>query len=43
MKTSPPNKLVIGFDVGGTKTACLIVAADGRILGKGFGGSGNTN
>ncbi len=33
----------MGFDVGGTKTACLIVRADGRILGRGAGGSGNTN
>ncbi len=33
----------MGFDVGGTKTACVIVDAAGRICGKGYGGSGNTN
>jgi len=37
------NRIVMGFDVGGTKTACVIVDETGRILGKGFGGSGNTN
>ena len=34
---------VMGFDVGGTKTACVIVDRQGHVLGKGFGGSGNTN
>ena len=34
---------VMGFDVGGTKTACVIVDRLGHVLGKGFGGSGNTN
>jgi len=40
---STTNRIVMGFDVGGTKTACIIVDESGRILGKGFGGSGNTN
>lgn len=33
----------MGFDVGGTKTAAVIMNGDGIIMGKGFGGSGNTN
>lgn len=33
----------MGFDVGGTKTACVIVDEQGHVLGRGFGGSGNTN
>jgi len=37
------NKLLMGFDVGGTKTACVILNEYGKILGRGFGGSGNTN
>ncbi len=37
------TELVMGFDVGGTKTACVLVDRQGHVLGKGFGGSGNTN
>jgi len=37
------NSIVMGFDVGGTKTACVIVDEQGHVLGKGSGGSGNTN
>jgi len=37
------NRLFIGFDVGGTKTASVIIDETGNILGRGFGGSGNTN
>lgn len=37
------RKLVMGFDVGGTKTASVIIDDQGHILGRGFGGSGNTN
>ena len=33
----------MGFDVGGTKTACVILSQDGTLLGQGQGGSGNTN
>lgn len=33
----------MGFDVGGTKTAAVIMNDEGVILGQGFGGSGNTN
>lgn len=33
----------MGFDVGGTKTACVLVNHEGFILGGGAGGSGNTN
>lgn len=33
----------MGFDAGGTKTAAVIMNEEGVILGKGFGGSGNTN
>lgn len=36
-------RLVMGFDVGGTKTAAVLMREDGCILGRGFGGSGNTN
>lgn len=35
--------LVMGLDVGGTKTASVIVSREGIVLGKGLGGSGNTN
>ncbi len=37
------DRIVMGFDVGGTKTACVLIDETGRVLGKGFGGSGNTN
>ena len=37
------TRIVMGFDVGGTKTACIMLNEQGCILGKGFGGSGNTN
>ena len=37
------NRIVMGFDVGGTKTACVLLDEQGHVLGKGFGGSGNTN
>jgi len=37
------KRVVIGFDVGGTKTAAVLVDEDGHVLGRGFGGSGNTN
>jgi len=37
------TRLVIGFDVGGTKTAAVIMDETGKILGRGTGGSGNTN
>jgi len=33
----------MGFDVGGTKTACVIMDETGRVRGRGTGGSGNTN
>ncbi|MEW6755457.1 MAG: BadF/BadG/BcrA/BcrD ATPase family protein [Candidatus Latescibacterota bacterium] len=36
-------RYVMGFDVGGTKTACVLMDEQGHCLGKGFGGSGNTN
>lgn len=36
-------RVVIGFDVGGTKTAAVIMREDGTVLGRGYGGSGNTN
>jgi N-acetylglucosamine kinase len=39
----PEQKLVMGFDVGGTKTACVIMDETGRVVGRGTGGSGNTN
>src|SRR5580658_1664870 len=31
----------LGLDGGGTKTAALIMDADGRVLGEGTGGPGN--
>lgn len=37
------KRVVMGFDVGGTKTACILLDEQGTVLGKGFGGSGNTN
>ncbi len=37
------QRVVMGFDVGGTKTACVLLDSAGTVLGKGFGGSGNTN
>lgn len=37
------GKIVMGFDVGGTKTACVMLDDHGRVIGKGSGGSGNTN
>ena len=37
------DKIVIGFDAGGTKTAAVIMNAKGAVLGLGYGGSGNTN
>ena len=37
------DRIVMGFDVGGTKTACIILNEQGCVLGRGFGGSGNTN
>lgn len=37
------NRIVIGFDVGGTKTACVLLDELGHVLGRGYGGSGNTN
>ena len=37
------KKLVMGFDVGGTKTAVVLMDEEGTILGSGLGGSGNTN
>ena len=37
------GKLVMGLDVGGTKTACVIMDDRGVILGRATGGSGNTN
>ena len=37
------KKLVMGFDVGGTKTAAVLVDEEGVVLGTGTGGSGNTN
>ena len=37
------GKIVMGFDVGGTKTACVLFDEQGNTLGKGYGGSGNTN
>jgi len=37
------KRMVIGFDAGGTKTAAVIMAEDGCVLGRGVGGSGNTN
>jgi len=43
MPKTNAQRLVIGFDVGGTKTAAVIMEASGRILGRGTGGSGNTN
>ena len=42
-KSTVSQKLVMGFDVGGTKTAAVLMDEQGAILGKGFGGSGNTN
>ena len=36
-------RLAMGFDVGGTKTACVLMNEQGVILGRGAGGSGNTN
>ena len=32
------DRTLMGFDVGGTKTACVILNQDGKILGRGFGG-----
>jgi N-acetylglucosamine kinase-like BadF-type ATPase len=32
---------VLGIDVGGTKTVCLLATEDGRILGEGHGPGGN--
>ena len=37
------TKIAMGFDVGGTKTAAILVDSEGTVLGRGFGGSGNTN
>lgn len=37
------EKIVIGFDAGGTKTAAVIMNDKGAVLGLGYGGSGNTN
>jgi N-acetylglucosamine kinase-like BadF-type ATPase len=37
------RRLVLGFDVGGTKTAAILIDGAGHVLGRGFGGSGNTN
>lgn len=34
-------RYVLGLDGGGTKTACLVADAKGRIVGRGFGGPGN--
>ena len=35
--------LILAGDVGGTKTACVLMTGEGRVLGRGTGGSGNTN
>lgn len=35
--------LIMGFDVGGTKTACVLIDSTGAVRGYGLGGSGNTN
>lgn len=32
---------VLGIDVGGTKSVCLLADADGRIVGEGYGPGGN--
>lgn len=37
------KRLVMGFDAGGTKTAAVLMDEEGTVLGKGLGGSGNTN
>ena len=37
------NKIVMGMDVGGTKTRALLVDSAGTVLGEGVGASGNTN
>lgn len=37
------RRYVMGFDVGGTKTACIIMDDRGVVVGAGYGGSGNTN
>ena len=37
------RRLVLGFDVGGTKTAAVLMDEHGVILGRATGGSGNTN
>ena len=33
---------VLGIDVGGTKTVCLLANEDGRILGEGLGPGGTS-
>lgn len=42
MATKKP-RLVMGFDVGGTSTDSVLMDQDGNVLGRGCGGSGNTN
>jgi len=37
------ERLSLGMDVGGTKTAAAIIDARGRVLGQGVGASGNIN
>lgn len=37
------GKVVLGVDGGGTKTACVVVASNGRVLGRGQGASSNWN
>ena len=37
------NEIVLGFDVGGTKTHAVLVDTKGEVLGQGFGSSGNIN
>ena len=43
MSNPSEQRVVMGFDVGGTKTASIVVREDGTVLGRGYGGSGNTN
>lgn len=38
-----PNRIVLGMDVGGTKTAAALVNDQGVVLGQGVGASGNIN
>jgi len=37
------EKIVLGMDVGGTKTHAVLMDTKGNILGQGFGASANIN